>query len=215
MKGSVVIRYSCFLILALLSPALLGAQEENRAASSSAGVSSVAVTRPGDRVVLKIWNEPEMSDTFTVAQNGRVILPRLGAVDVEGVPILELEDSLRGAYETYLRNPSVEILVLRRISVLGEVRQPGIYLADLTMGLPEMIARAGGPTEIADTRRITVVRDGRTIEFRGQAQQQMFVAELFSGDQVVVGRKNFLVRNPWAAVSTALTVVTVLRSLFF
>jgi protein involved in polysaccharide export with SLBB domain len=171
--------------------------------------------KPGDRVVLKIWNEPEMSDTFTVAQSGNVILPRLGSVKVDGVAIVELEDSLRRAYTTYLRNPSVEVIVLRRISVLGEVRSPGIYLADLTMGLPEVIARAGGPTEIANERRVTVVRNGERIEFRGAVEEQIFVAELFSGDQVIVGRKSFLARNPWAAASTAITLVTLLRSFAF
>jgi protein involved in polysaccharide export with SLBB domain len=35
----------------------------------------------------------------------------------------------------------------RRVSVVGEVREPGIYLADLTMTLPDIIARAGGVTE--------------------------------------------------------------------
>src|SRR5688500_12015372 len=147
-------------------------------------------------------------DTFLVAQNGNVVLPRpLGPTRADGVIVSELEDSIRAAYTTYLRNPYVEVFVLRRISVLGEVRQPGIYLADLTMGIPELVARAGGPTEIGDSRHVTVIRGPGRLEFRGNRQQEMFVAQLHSGDQVVVGRKNFIVRNPWASISTVFTLI--------
>jgi hypothetical protein len=190
-----------------------GAAEAGHAEAPGGFFRDVPAARPGDRVVLKIWNEPEMSDTFTVSHSGSVILPRLGAVQVDDVPIVQLEDSLRSALGAFLRNPSVEVVVLRRISVLGEVRVPGIYLADLTMGLPEMIARAGGPTEIANTKRITVVRGAERLEFRGNSEEAIFVAELHSGDQVIVGRRNFFLRNPWAAASTALTVITLISQL--
>jgi polysaccharide biosynthesis/export protein len=171
--------------------------------------------RPGDRVILKIWNEPEMSDTFTVAQNGHVILPRLGSTPVEGIPIELLQDSIRAAYAEFLLNPSVEIVVRRRLSVLGEVAEPGIYWADLTMGLPDVIALAGGPTEAADPNRISILRGSERFEFRRQDQRQMFAAELHSGDQITVRPKNFLVRNPWAAVSTVFTMITLIRQLGF
>lgn len=193
---------------------MLSVRAEGQTAAAAESTSDdSARARPGDRVVLKIWNEPEMSDTFVVAQSGNVILPRLGSTRIDGIPIYELEDSLRTLFATYLRNPSVEVVMLRRISVLGEVREPGIYLADLTMGLPELIARAGGPTENGDARRVTVLRGTERLEFSGRRQMDLFAAELHSGDQVIVSRKNFLVRNPWAAVSTAFTLVTLIRQL--
>jgi polysaccharide biosynthesis/export protein len=209
-------------ILAAMLVLLLPAPGQAQAGAGGAGrvangggrpIAPEAEARPGDRVVLKIWNEPEMSDTFTVAQNGSVILPRLGSVPVQGVPIVELEDSLRRAYTAYLRNPSVEVAVLRRISVLGEVRNPGVYLADLTMGLPEVIARAGGPTENANMGRITVVRGSERFRFRGNRQEAMFAAQLLSGDQVIVERRNFLARNALATISTAVTVIALMVQL--
>jgi polysaccharide biosynthesis/export protein VpsN len=191
------------LLLALL-PAALPAQ--NADAGGAARVAAEPTIRPGDRVLLRIWNEPAMSDTFTVARTGEVTLPRLGAIQVEGRRILALQDSLRTAYSVYLRNPSVEVTVLRRVSVLGEVKQPGLYLADLTMSLPEVIARAGGPTEAGNPDHVTVLRGTERLTFGRGDRERLLVAQLESGDQVVVGRRSFLARNSWAVVTTAMTL---------
>lgn len=176
------------------------------------GADTAAVTpHPGDRIALKIWNEAEMSDTFNISERGEVILPKLGSVYVADMPIGVLQDSLRRAYAVYLRNPSIDISVLRRVSVLGEVRQPGVYLADLTMGLPEVIARAGGYTDAGNPRNILIVRDGRRIRYGRNGDAELSVAALQSGDQIVVRRKSALTRDPTSALLAAISVVGAFR----
>jgi len=177
-------------------------------AARAAGGGVTPRAQAGDRVVLRIWNEPEMSDTFTVARTGEVILPRLGATQVAGVEIEALQGSLRTAYAEFLRNPSVEVVVLRRISVLGEVRNPGIYMADLTMGIPELIAQAGGVLNTADPNRVTLMRGSERVEFDRRRQAEMFVAELHSGDQIHVPQRGYLVRNAMPLFSTGLALLT-------
>ncbi|MEX2583389.1 MAG: polysaccharide biosynthesis/export family protein [Gemmatimonadota bacterium] len=199
-------RGAAFLLMAM--PFVLSAQAAGSAASGAAPEA-----QPGDRIVLKIWNEPEMSDTFTISQHGEVTLPRLGPQSVRGIEIYELEDSLRTAFTSFLRNPSVEVEVLRRISVLGAVQEPGIYLVDLTMNIPDVVARAGGPTDTGDRNRITLQRGSERFEFSGGSQQEMMAMPLYSGDQIIVGQRNFIARNPWAAVSTAFGLVTLLLQL--
>ena len=200
------------LLLATLAvlPAGLGAQQGSDTADARAGTA--ALPRPGDRIALKIWNEPEMSDTFNISERGEATLPKLGSVRVIDLPLAELQDSLRRAYAVYLRNPSVEIAVLRRISVQGEVRQPGIYLADLTMGLPEIIARAGGYTEAGNPRNIVIVREGRRIRHGRDAAGGPFAAELRSGDQVFVRPRSALARNPMAWIGGAIGLVGTFRA---
>lgn len=166
-----------------------------------------ADVRPGDRVALKIWNEPAMSDTFTVAENGEVILPKLGAMRVASHSVGSLQDSVRTAYTAYLRNPSVEISVLRRVGVSGAVRQPGIFLVDLTMTLPDVIAQAGGLVEAGDPNDVIVIRDGEQLRFRAADQERFVAAELHSGDQVVIGYKSFIARNPLAVITTAVPLL--------
>lgn len=195
----------------LINLAVLGVLLCGGASAQSSEGPAVPRAQPGDRVVLEIWNEEEMSDTFTINHNGYVALPRLGLRKVDSYPIELLEDSLRVDFAVYLKNPSVQISVLRRISVLGEVREPGVYMADLTMGIRELIALAGGPTPSGDPNRVSVMRDGERIPVA--RREDMLVTELLSGDQVVVGQQNFLVRNPWAALSAVVTIVGLVRQL--
>jgi protein involved in polysaccharide export with SLBB domain len=203
------------VVLSLVAGVLLsgcaslgGRSAPQRAAAMDTIASSSAQVRPGDRVALKIWNEPLMSDTFQVAESGEVILPKLGAVQVGNQRVEVLQDSLRKAYTAFLRNPSVEISVLRRVGVSGEVHQPGLYLADLTMTLPDIITRAGGLTEAGDPNDIVVLRGSERIRFARADQKSFVVAELRSGDQVIVGQRSFIARNPLVALSSALGLIS-------
>jgi polysaccharide export outer membrane protein len=196
------------LLLATLAglPAGLAAQQAGDTAAAPA-TGTAALPRPGDRIALKIWNEPEMSDTFNISERGEAILPKLGSVHVTALPLAALQDSLRRAYAVYLRNPSVEISVLRRVSVQGEVRQPGIYLADLTIGLPEIIARAGGYTEAGNPRNIVIVREGRRIRYGREGGDRLLASELQSGDQIFVRPRSSLARNPMVWIGGAMGLV--------
>lgn len=174
----------------------------------AAAQGTAATARPGDRIALRIWNEREMSDTFNIAETGQVILPKLGPVYVVNLPIPALQDSLRRAYAVYLRNPSIEVTVLRRIGIQGEIRHPGIYLADLTMALPDILSMAGGITEAGDPNKIEVVRGAERLRYRSQDQLQFLVAQLQSGDQVVVKSRSSLRRNPTGTIAAGITVAT-------
>lgn len=196
------------LLLATLAaiPAGLAAQQAGDTAAAPA-TGTAALPRPGDRIALKIWNEPEMSDTFNISERGEAILPKLGSVHVTALPLAALQDSLRRAYAVYLRNPSVEISVLRRVSVQGEVRQPGIYLADLTVGLPEIIARAGGYTEAGNPRNVVILREGRRIRYGRESGDRLLASELQSGDQIFVRPRSALARNPMVWIGGAMGLV--------
>jgi polysaccharide biosynthesis/export protein len=168
---------------------------------------------PGDRVALRIWTEPEMSDTFAVDESGRLALPTLGIVPAAGRPAGALQDSLRTAYVGYVRDPSVRVSVLRRVSVLGEVVRPGVYLADLTMVMSDAIAMAGGLTEGADPGKIILQREGTQIRVSQRDGSEYNLAGLRSGDQIVVRPKSFWARNPAVVVSTIGSAVSLLTLL--
>lgn len=169
--------------------------------------------RPGDQVALHIWNEPEMSDTFSVASDGLVTLPRLGAVRVDGRSVREIETELREAYSEYLHNPSVDVVVLRRVGVIGEVKFPGLYLADLTMTLPDLIARAGGATPAGNPNDITLFRGSREFHFGADDRERLALTDIQSGDQIVIGERSFFARNSLAVVSTAVPVLTLIAQI--
>ena len=178
--------------------------------AATPAISGSAGVRAGDGISVRVWDEPLMSDTFYVAESGSVILPKLGEVPAAGRHPVALRDSLRAAYSVFLTNPSIEITVLRRIGVLGEVTNPGLYFADPTMTLAEIIAMAGGVTHQGDSHRIVVLRDGEELAIGSGAGPGVVGAQVQSGDQVVVGRRNWFELNLLGIAGTAAVVVSVM-----
>lgn len=168
---------------------------------------------PGDRVRLGIWNEPMMSDTFHVGERGEVVLPKLGPVEVEGMMPLTVGDRIRQSYDEYLRNPAVDVTVLRRIGVLGEVREPTVYWLDVTMSVRDAIAMAGGVTPEGDQDDITLVREGRRLELDVEESAALVDAGLRSGDQIVVGRKNWFRLNAPYVISSGISLLSLVTSI--
>jgi protein involved in polysaccharide export with SLBB domain len=196
-----------------LSALRLGAQDTLRvAAAVRAGDSRV---QPGDRVSVKIYREPGLSDDVMVDERGDITLPKVGTVHAASVPIRALEDTLRRRYAVYLRQPDIAITVLRRVVVNGEVRRPDVYFVDLSSTLRDVIARAGGITEIGNPSHVAIIRGGVTIpapDWQGDISR---AADLQSGDQVFVGMRSWFERNAFALASTGVLVasffITVLK----
>jgi polysaccharide export outer membrane protein len=188
------------LALTLAAAALL----PGRAAAQETFVptGAAATVQPGDQVVLRIVREPEMSGTFQVDETGHVVLPRLGIVRVADQGAGGLRDTLRLAFARYLRDPAIEVTVLRRIAVQGDVYKPGIYMVDLTTTLRDVVALAGGVTEMGNPSRIDILREGRRYRVSERDAAAVATAELRSGDRVVVGRRSWFARNPNAAIGT-------------
>lgn len=165
---------------------------------------------PGDRISLRIWREPEWSGQFDVDDRGVVVLPRLGPTEVAGRSVATIRSELAERYREYLRNPAVEVTVLRRIGVHGEVRAPTLYWVDLTMTLRDAVALAGGITPQGDPNRIVVERRGERIRFDHAETAATVAAGLESGDQIVVERRNWFALNTPFVISTVVSVSSIL-----
>lgn len=148
--------------------------------------------RVGDRVVLEVRGEPQLSDTLTVTGNRTLDLPEIGPVSLEGVLRSELEAHLRKVLETYLRQPEVRAQALIRIAVLGAVGTPGFYTLPASALLENALMSAGGPTTNADVEEVRVQR-GETVVWEGERLQRAMVQgrtldqlSLQAGDRIVV-----------------------------
>ncbi len=161
--------------------------------------------QPGDAIQVRIWREPDLSGDFTVNPNGQAVLPLLGDVQVEGRTAQELADSLKTAYGKYLRNPSIDVKVLRRVSVQGEVRSPGFYPVDATVSLADVLALAGGLTSNGDPNKIRLLRSGQVVDVELTPETVVERSPIRSGDQILVGQKSWLARNSPIIVGATIT----------
>ncbi len=105
-----------------------------------------------------------------------------------------------------MRNQSVQVFYLRRVRVLGEVRDAGLYLVDPTMTLDDIIALAGGASERGNLNRVRLIRDGQTVEANLDVSRSV-AATLHSGDQVYVPKTSWLSRNSAVLVGALISAV--------
>ena len=153
------------------------------------------VLQPGDKVQLKIWREPDLSGEFVVSADGIVVLPKIGRVDVNQLSTDSLRTFLMTGYAGSLRDPAIEVTVLRRVNVVGAVRNPGFYYADPTVTVTGAVALAGGVTSDGNRSRIDLLRDGRTSRINPSRDATLAASPLQSGDQVSVPERSWLSRN--------------------
>lgn len=151
--------------------------------------------RPGDVVRVQIWREPDLSGEFPVHEDGSVILPRVGPMLAAGKSPDVLRRELTDAYSVTLRNPSVDIQILLRVSIVGEVRQPGLYPVDPTMSVSDALALAGGPTNSANKGQIVLLRGSEQLEIDLEEKYSVVDIGLQSGDRIYVPERSWFVRN--------------------
>ena len=85
----------------------------------------------GDRLRIELLDLPELSGEFTIGPDGTLYLPRLRALQVEGLTIEELRLFLTEQFRLYVLQPEVFITPVGyrpvRVYVGGEVARPGYY----------------------------------------------------------------------------------------
>ncbi len=151
----------------------------------------------GDRILLKVEGERQLSDTFTVGPGPALPLP-VGDVPLGGVLHAELQDRVRAYLARYIRDPLVQTRPLLRILIEGEVSKPGFYAIPPDLPLADVMGLAGGLTQRAKVKDVRVERGPdqiwggeplRQAMGRGLTLDQL---SLRAGDRVYVpGRGDF------------------------
>lgn len=167
------------------------------------------VLMPGDWVELMIWREEDMTGEFQVGEDGVVVLPLVGAWQVTERPWRELKEEILSAFRRELRNPSIQITPYRRVFVMGEVTEPGLYPVDPTISMAGAVATAGGPNVEGDLRRIRVIRDGQVILDGISGEEALSALDVRSGDEIYVQRRNWFERNSTFLITAALSLTTI------
>ena len=182
-------------------------------AQTPARADTVGSLQPGDIIRTRIWREPDLSGEFSVDEKGTAVFPRLGPISVVGLPLDSLKKRLVDSYTVYLRNPAIEVTLLRRITILGAVRNPGLYPVDATMTLTDAFALAGGISPDAKPNQVELVRAGERTRFNISQGTRIQDTAVRSGDQLFVPTKSWLSRNTWVITAGIGTTVSVLLAL--
>ena len=200
------------LLLGIVAPRIAIAQSS--AAAAAAADSTRGLLRPGDVIRLRIWREPDLSGDFPVDETGTVTFPKIGTFRVFDYTTAALKTKLLESYAVYLRNPSVEVTMLRRINVLGAVQRPGLYPIDPTMTIADALAVAGGATPSGDQHHVVLVRNGVRVTEALSAETSIAETPLRSGDQLFVPERSFIVRNSGLVAASLSVTASLIIALF-
>lgn len=160
--------------------------------------SAQSPLKPGDRLVVVA---ADSADTVSIRLDGAAVLPRLGPVQIAGLAPAAAEDSVSRAYTAVLSRRDIRVTALRRIVVSGEVPRADIFYVDVTMGLSEALALAGGVGPEGNRRRVELWREGQRVARVDSRSGAALNQPLQSGDIVLVARTNWWARNPFVIVS--------------
>lgn len=192
----------CLLLLPVLGPVPCASAQ----AAVESSVSWLEPPRPGDVLRISIWREPDLSGDFSVDETGSVVLPRIGRMHVAEHAPAALRERLAADYGRFLSHSSIEVTLLRRIQILGAVRDPGLYPMDATMTVEDGLALAGGVATNGDPEHIELRRGGEPVVLRLDRRSPVGASEIRSGDQLYVPERGWLSRYQQGLAAAALSV---------
>jgi polysaccharide biosynthesis/export protein len=104
---------------------------------------------PDDLLQITVLDAPDLTGPARVAGDGEISFPLLGTIKAGGLTPRELELVLQALLRrTYMKDPQVTVTVTEMqshsVSVLGAVKQPGVFQIRGTKTLLEMLSMAQG-----------------------------------------------------------------------
>ncbi len=167
------------------------------------GLAQDAPMRPEYRIGIEdvlevnVWKNPDVSRQVWVRPDGRITLPMVGEVYVDGLTVRELVEVLTQHLKEYLTDPLVTVTLIEinsyTVYLLGRVVTPGAVKLRSPKTFLQVLAMAGGFQEFADTGGVVLVRweggeekrlpvDAKKIIAKGSEQDFL----LRPGDVVIV-----------------------------
>lgn len=116
-----------------------------------------------DQISVIVFNEADLGvNKVRVSGNGTISMPLLGQVAIEGHTVTEVEQKLTALLlDGYLKKPNVTVTITeyRPFYINGEVDKPGSYPYKKGLTVEKAVALAGGFTERASKKTISLVSE--------------------------------------------------------
>jgi len=106
----------------------------------------------GDVLRVTVYNHADLSTVARVSGGGTILFPLVGQLKVDGLTVDQVADKVSRALSAgYLVNPQVSVFVeefrSKKVTIIGQVNNPGLYELSGQISLLELISKAGGLTQ--------------------------------------------------------------------
>ncbi len=141
----------------------------------------------GDTLDISVWKIPDLSKEVIVRPDGMVSFPLIGDIESVGKTLTELSKILTEKLKTYVKDPQVSVMVKafgakieamediflnekpevsvvikklggKKVIVMGDVNDPGVFTFTTEIRLAEAISLAGDFTRYAVRNSIVIIR---------------------------------------------------------
>ena len=171
-----------------ITPSLIN--QQRRVTDSHSGAAPAPAQNSGgyqyqigtnDILTVTVWEHPELTIPagevrsadaagHLVAGDGTIFFPYIGKVPVAGRTVGAVRFELTQKLSEFIKDPQLDVRIAsfrsQKINITGQVKKPGmIPLTDVPVSLLEAVNAAGGETENADLKKVTLVRGGKTYAF--------------------------------------------------
>jgi protein involved in polysaccharide export with SLBB domain len=125
------------------------------------------VIGPGDEILVRAWGQIDVDFRTVVDRDGKIYIPKVGAINVAGIQYQNLDRQVRTAVARIFKNFELNVSLgqLRSIQVyvVGQARKPGGYVIGSLSTLVNAIFASGGPSSKGSMRRIQLKRGSKVI----------------------------------------------------
>lgn len=163
---------------------------------SDAATTEAATLQPGDSLRIVVWGDPALSGGFIVTPDSSIGHPLYREVKVAGIPIPEVRQRIHQFLARDKKEVDFVIEPIFRVAVVGEVRQPSVYVVPMATTVAEAVALAGGPSERGRLSKVQLVRGVRDLRLDlNNPKSSDALMAVHSGDRITVGRAGNFFRD--------------------
>jgi len=145
------------------------AMRKRSAPSSRRRSGSDFTLGPRDLIEISVWGNEKLIAEMPVRPDGLISFPLIGDFKAAGLTPDELRKKIAVNLERFINDPNVSVIVKEinsdtiRISMGGEVNDPGSYEVHTPATLLHAISTAKGYTEEADLKKSYLLRRGKKV----------------------------------------------------
>ena len=125
---------------------------------------------PEDVLLIKVWQEPQLSGPVQVRPDGVITVDLVGEMQVNGMTPEQLREKLTEKFSGLVNNPLVFVHVQtvrsKKYLITGQgASKPGEYPLVMPTTILEALVKAGSFSEWADKKKIIIVRGEKRLYF--------------------------------------------------
>ena len=136
-------------------------------ADQNVNVPDDYVLGSGDSVSLQFWGRTAKTEDLILDRSGEVYSETLGRISLGGHSYAQAR-SIVSKMVAGMEGVSASLVISNtktvKILVSGSVNKPGYYILNVFGNVTQAIINAGGVKDFADIRKVSLVRNGKTID---------------------------------------------------